>query len=356
VRPGALSLALGAALVASAQAHALEAAAEAPVGAEQAPTPSAATEAIDEFVPAEESVESDEIEAAEETEASDSTEISDGPETANTGDPTPPRRTQGKLLLTGGVSPIEGAAGGGLTPWAVIGGYGSAGQVGGNVFLTRVDVDDYRLDAWGVLVGFHDRVELSYARQRFDTQDVGTALGLGEGFAITQDIVGVKVRVLGDAVLDSDTWRPQVAVGVQHKRNDRGALLAAIGARDDAGTDFYVSATKLFLAQGLLVDATVRFTEANQTGLLGFGGDRHSGRRAQLEVSAAWLLRRNLAVGAEYRGKPDNLSIAREDDWWDVFVAWAPSRHVSVTVAYVDLGNVVLAEQRGVYASVQVGF
>ena len=29
-----------------------------------------------------------------------------------------------KLLLTGGVSQIEGAAGGGLTPWAVIGGYG----------------------------------------------------------------------------------------------------------------------------------------------------------------------------------------------------------------------------------------
>jgi len=31
----------------------------------------------------------------------------------------------GKLLLTGGVSQIEGAAGGGLTPWAVIGGYGT---------------------------------------------------------------------------------------------------------------------------------------------------------------------------------------------------------------------------------------
>ena len=27
----------------------------------------------------------------------------------------------GKLLLTGGVSSIDGAAGGGLTPWAVIG-------------------------------------------------------------------------------------------------------------------------------------------------------------------------------------------------------------------------------------------
>jgi hypothetical protein len=40
-----------------------------------------------------------------------------------------------------------------------------------------------------------------------------------------------------------------------------------------------------------------------------------------------------------------------------VFVAWAPSRNVSLTVAYVDLGNIVIRDhQRGVYASLQVGF
>jgi hypothetical protein len=267
-----------------------------------------------------------------------------------------PTETGGKLLLTGGVTTIEGAGGGGLVPWALIGGYGSRGQVGANAFATRVDVDDFHLDAYGVLVGWHDRVELSLARQRFDTEAVGTALGLGEGFAISQDIVGIKVRVLGDAVLDSDRLRPQVAIGVEHKRNDRGALLAAIGAGDDSGTDFYVSATKLFLAHGVLVDGTVRFTKANQFGILGFGGDRQDGYRPQFEFSAAWLLRRNLALGAEYRMKPDNLGIAREDDAWDLFAAWAPNRHVSLTVAYVDLGNIVVADQRGVYASVQVGF
>jgi hypothetical protein len=265
-------------------------------------------------------------------------------------------RTGGKLLLTGGVSTIEGAAGGGLVPWALVGGYGSRGQSGANAFATRVDVDDFHLDAHGVLVGIHDRVELSLARQRFDTEAVGAALGLGEGFAITQDIVGLKVRVFGDAVLDSDRLRPQVAIGVEHKRNDRGALLAAIGARDDSGTDVYISATKLVLAHGVLVNGTVRFTEANQFGILGFGGDRHDGYRPQFEASAAWLLRRNLAIGAEYRMKPDNLGIAREDAAWDLFAAWAPNRHVSLTVAYVDLGNIVVADQRGVYASLQVGF
>ena len=206
-------------------------------------------------------------------------------------------------------------------------------------------------------MGLFDRVELSVSRQRFDTQAVGAALGLGQGYAIRQDTFGVKVKLAGDAVLEQDRWLPQVAVGVQHKRNNRGALLAAIGARDDSGTDVYVSATKLYLAQSLLLNATVRMTKANQFGILGFGGDRHDGYQPQFEGSAAWLLNRHLAVGAEYRTKPDNLGIAHEGDAWDAFVAWAPAKHVSLTLAYVDLGNIVIRDnQRGWYASLQVGF
>jgi hypothetical protein len=263
----------------------------------------------------------------------------------------------GKLLLTGGVTQLEGAAGGGLTPWAIIGGYGTRDQIGGNAFYTRVDVDDYSLDSYGALIGFHDRVELSFARQRFDTEQVGAALGLGAGFRIDQDIVGLKVKLFGDAVLEQDSWVPQVAVGLQYKRNDEGDVLAAIGAQDDSGTDFYVSATKLYLSQSLLLNATVRLTKANQFGLLGFGGDLRDSYRPQFEGSAAVLLSRSLAVGAEYRSKPDNLSIATEDDAFDVFLAWAPFKHMSLTLAYVDLGNIVIADdQRGWYASLQVGF
>ncbi len=265
--------------------------------------------------------------------------------------------TGGKLLLTAGVTQLEGAAGGGLTPWAVIGGYGEGNQFGGNAFYTRVDVDDYSLDSYGAMIGLRDRVELSVSRQVFDTEQVGGALGLGDGFVIRQDTYGVKVKLFGDAVLEQDSPLPQVSVGAQHKRNDRGALVRAIGADDDSGTDVYVSATKLYLDKSLLLNATVRFTEANQFGILGFGGDRNSGYSPQFETSVAYLLNRRLAVGAEYRTKPDNLNIADEDNAWDVFVAWTPNRHVSLTVAYVDLGNIVIRDsQRGFYASLQVGF
>lgn len=263
----------------------------------------------------------------------------------------------GKLILTGGVSQIEGAAGGGLTPWAVIGGQGTNGQFGANAFYTRVNVGDYHLDTIGALVGINDRVELSVAQQRFDTELVGAALGLGEGFTFRQDVFGVKVRLAGDAVLETDSWMPQISVGLQYKRNNQGPVLAFIGAKDDSGVDYYASATKLFLAQSLLVNATVRMTRANQIGILGFGGDKNDGYRPQFEASAAYLLSRKLAIGVEYRGKPDNLGIAREDDWYDLFIAYAPTRNVSMTLAYVDLGNIVIKDQqRGFYASLQVGF
>lgn len=262
-----------------------------------------------------------------------------------------------KLLLTGGVSQVEGAAGGGLTPWAIIGGYGTRDEIGGNAFYTRVSLDDYGLDSYGALVGFRDRVEVSISRQEFDTESVGGLLGLGNGFTFTQDTLGVKVKLVGDAVLEQDSWLPQISAGAQYKRNDQDAVLAFIGARDDSGVDYYLSATKLYLSQSLLLNGTVRFTRANQFGILGFGGDRNNGYEAQFEGSAALLLTRSLALGAEYRTKPNNLGIADEDDAFDVFLAWAPYKHVSVTLAYVDLGNIVIRDnQRGLYASLQVGF
>jgi hypothetical protein len=262
-----------------------------------------------------------------------------------------------KLLLTGGVTNIEGTAGGGIVPWAIIGGYGTKDQVGGNAFYTNVGLPSYHLGDTGALIGLFDRVEISYAHERFDTENVGAALGLGHGFTFQQDIVGVKVRLLGDAVLEQDSWIPQIAVGAEYKSNNQEAIVKAVGATRSEGTDYYIAATKLYLDQSVLVDLTVRFTDANQTGLLGFGSNGNTNYHVELEGSVAYLLSRNWAIGAEYRQKPNNLAIAKEDDWYDAFVAWAPTKNVSVTLAYADLGNIVIKDnQRGLYASVQLGF
>lgn len=286
----------------------------------------------------------------------------------------------GKLLLTGGVSSIDGAAGGGLTPWAVIGSNAAEGETGFSAHLSRARTQDYGLTTYGVAVGWNERVEVSLGRQDFDASPAlalnGIApFGIAPGQHIRMDVLGLKVRVAGDAILDSDSWMPQVAVGLQHKRvhpGSLGSVFTFLGT-DTRGTDFYVSATKLLLAHGVLLNATLRNTNANQNGLLGFGSAApgRDSRSWQTELSAAWLLRRNLAVGAEYRFKPNNLqslgqaaglgSALREDDWADVFIAWSPNKHVSLTLAHVWLGRVVPGvtgdrRQRGAYLSVQAAF
>jgi hypothetical protein len=267
-----------------------------------------------------------------------------------------PSFDEGKLLATGGVSQVEGAGGGGLAIWALISGYGTDHGVGVDAHYTFVNLPDYTLQTPGIAVGLYDRVELSYAREIFNTESTGAALGLGEGYQFDEDVWGAKVRILGDAIYDQDSMLPQISAGLQYKHADRDAVIHAIGGKSDEGTDFYVSATKLILSESLLLDATVRETKANQFGLLGFGGDKDNDYSTEFEGSAAVLLSRQWAVGAEYRTKPDNLGIAHEDNAWDAFVAYFFDKNISATLAYVDLGNIVIHNnQHGAYLSVQAG-
>ncbi|WP_229423435.1 DUF3034 family protein [Massilia frigida] len=272
------------------------------------------------------------------------------------------RPDMGKLSATGGVSQLEGAGGGGLSPWALITGYGSRDSWGANAHYSGVRTQDYTLDTAGMAVGLADRVELSLARQHFK----GSLAPL-DRLSIKQDILGVKVKLAGDAVYGQDVLLPQIAVGALYKRNKGvgglGALgvsnVTQLGAKDDSGTDVYLAASKVLLAQSLLLNATVRATKANQMGLLGFGGDQGDSYKAMLEVSAAYMVDRQMVAGVEYRRKPHNLGVDKEKAYYDVFVAWFPSKHVSVTAAYAVLGEITVfnpKRQRGAYLSVQTGF
>jgi len=272
----------------------------------------------------------------------------------------------GKLLLTGGVSSIDGAAGGGLTPWAVTGSYAAAGQTGATAFATRVKTGNYGLVTYGAAVAFDDRLEVSLSKQDFDTGNNLAPLGL-DGLHLKQDIFGVKLRVSGEAVLDSDTLMPQIALGIEAKKTHAGnfgpTLFGPLGA-SSSGLDLYACATKLMLSDGVLINLTLRATRANQNGLLGFGGAQAHSLRLQPEFSVAKLLAKNLALGLELRTKPNNLNRSvlgtgalAEDDWKDAFIAWAPTKHFSLTAAWVDLGRIAPAvqpkRQTGSYLSAQ---
>jgi hypothetical protein len=263
----------------------------------------------------------------------------------------------GKLDLTRGVTSVEGAGGGGLATWALITGNETPDGVGGEVSAAYVSLSDYSLHEFGAGVGLFDRFEATVSRASFDTGATGSKLGLGKGFTFDQTVVGAKVRLLGDAVYAQDTWLPQIAAGVQYKMTDQTAIVHALGAKDDKGTDVYIAATKILLAQSLVLNATLRETRANQLGFLGFGGDKNSGYSAQFEGSAGYLVSSRLLLGGEYRTKPDNLGFAREDAAYDLFAAFALTHALTVTAAYVDLGDIAtFRHEHGAYISLQAGF
>ena len=252
--------------------------------------------------------------------------------------------SSGKLLATPGVSQIEGNAGGGIVPWAQLAGYASDDEFSINGFCSRADVTDYTLDVCGAQLNLFNRVEFSYAIQQFDVPAFNAQ--------IEQNISGVKVRLYGDVVYSE--W-PQLSAGILHKSLDDGSIAQLVGAKSTSGTDFYLAASKLHLGAiagyNWFWNLTTRYSEANELGLLGYGGESDS-TRVLFEGSTALFLSRELAVGVEYRQKSNNLNLG-EQDWKDVFVAWIPNKYVSITAAYLDLGRIAGAnDQTGWYFSV----
>ena len=262
-----------------------------------------------------------------------------------------------RLLVTSGASTIEGAAGGGIVPMAVIAGYGAQEEQGGAAFVSGVQTGDYNLQVAGVSWGWRNRLELSFAAQQLGHQALTDALQLPDN-RIRQRILGLKLRLAGDLIYTS---LPQISFGAQYKKNRDFFVPSAVGAQSDSGTDLNLSATKLLLAgawgRNLLLNANLRYTKANQTGLVGFGGDRTAHGQLMSEASVAVLLNSHWLVGTEYRHKPNNLSALREDDWQTLFVGWFPSKRLALVAGYVDLGEVAtFKEQTGWYLSLQGSF
>ncbi|MGY8809865.1 MAG: DUF3034 family protein [Pseudomonadales bacterium] len=263
----------------------------------------------------------------------------------------------GRMLATGGATSIEGSAGGGIVPWAVLSGYGTRDEWGGAVFATRVDTGDYRLDSYGAALSLGNRVELSIARQRLDMDALTKAAGLPEK-TLNQDIYGLKVRLFGDLIYDQ---LPQVSLGAQYKRQRNFLVPSLVGAKRDSDTDCYLAASRLFMGAvggyNLLLNGTLRYSRANETGLLGFGGDRRDSRSLLREGSVGLLLSPQWIVGVEYREKPDNLSFAGESDWQDLFVGYFPSKRVAVVASWADMGEIATLEgQQGLYLSLQLSY
>lgn len=293
-----------------------------------------------------------------------------------------------RLIASGGITGFEGTAGGGITPWAFIGGYTSKEEISYSANLQYLNLNDYTLKTAGLGISLFDRVELSFQRQRLDissglTSNVFSLLTDGaitnaNSATIEQDIVGAKVKIFGDGVFTQNDWLPQLAIGAQYKKNrdfdsslslpDGSVPLPEIGvplllgAKNDSGTDVYLSATKLWLGYpsgyNLLTNLTARYTRANVFGLLGFGSEGDDSAKLEWEGSLAVLISPTTAIGTEFRTQTNRLGgLAEEDTVVDAFIAYFPNKSMSITAAYVDLGNLPLQESSsGFYLTVNGNF
>lgn len=256
----------------------------------------------------------------------------------------------GRLLATGGATQIEGSAGSGIVPWAVIAGTGTDLEIGASMFGTGVFTDDLRLTSFGAAVGLYDRVELSFAHQRLEVRPLDEL--------IKQNVFGVKVRVAGDLVYGPV---PAIAVGAQFKHVLDFDVPRLVGADDDWGVDLYAGASKVFLGaaagHNLLLNGVVRASRANELGLLGFGGPGRDNYQFHFEGTAAIFLTRRVLVGYDFRHKSSDLRAFDEDPWHDVFLAVVPSHHFKLVAAYGRFGQVAgLGHQDGGYLSIQGSF
>lgn len=294
---------------------------------------------------------------------------------------------EGRILGTGGVTTVSGAAGGGIVPWALIGGYGDNEQIGYTAFYTNLATSNYLLNAYGASVGIDNRIEVSLAQQSLglgntanflDTElgePAGSNTPLANGADLTQDIVGLKVRLFGNAIYQQNSWLPQVAFGIQYHHNSNmnlggnASLLGVLGAKS-SGTSYYLAATKVWL-DGLLgrttiLDVDVDATRANQNGLLGFEGYNDSRYHYEPEVSAGVFLNRHVVLGGEYRAMPQNQlvgnnatgdALSATNAWKDIYVAYIPNKSFSVTFAYAMLGHIAtINNQSGLYTSITATF
>jgi len=101
-------------------------------------------------------------------------------------------------------------------------------------------------------------------------------------------------------------------------------------------------------------------------GLLGFGSPTDDSYHAEFAGSAAILINRGLAIGGEYRTMPRDLkTVGHSGNYSDIFIAYFPCKHVSITGAYAFLGDIAPAvdapgkstrNQNAFYISAQLAF
>ena len=201
-----------------------------------------------------------------------------------------------------------------------------------------------------------DRFEFGYGFDALALDDLPSDIQAATSIDISDDTVYLhnfngRVALIKEGAFGRG-WMPAVTFGVHYKYNDTvdsidddlGGTLTGIGIEDNDGVDLTLYASKMITAlpRPILINAGLRNTSAAHIGLLGFTDSRDT----VFEGNVVAFLTERLALGAEYRQKPDNYDeisglVEEESDWWSVVAGYVVNNNLTVSGGYFNLGTVL---------------
>lgn len=254
---------------------------------------------------------------------------------------------------------IEGVGGLPITPSAYLADPGPEGTVLSkpNVSAHTLWVGDKDLQVVAATWTILRRIELGYAVNRLAVADLNKDVRAATGGTMnvgTDHIwlhhLNARVNIIPENMCEK-MWVPAVTAGVHYKYNnnideinrDLGDALETVGYNDNDGLDFTLTASKTItsLPRPVLFSVGARASRASQFGLMGFGDDYMVSFEGNVDV----LVTDKLAIGAEFRDKPDVMGripdlVAEDDPWWDVHAAYFLSPKSSFYAVAGDAGGV----------------
>jgi len=263
---------------------------------------------------------------------------------------------------------IEGVGGVFITPAAYLVNPGPEGAVLGKPALgTELAMIGHKdFEAATLTWTIWRRLELGYALNRLGLDDLPADIRRATGVDIrTHDIflhhLNARVNIIQENQWEQQ-WLPALTAGVHYKHNDDvsdidrrlGGALRGIGMDGDDGLDFTLTASKTLTwpPRPVIVSAGARASKGAQLGFLGFA-DHYS---VTFEGHVVVLVTDKIALGAEYRQKPDELDripglIGPEDDWWDVCAGYIINDHMTIAAGVGNFGTVANHRDQTVLAA-----
>ncbi len=252
---------------------------------------------------------------------------------------------------------FEGVGGGGIVPGAHLVNPPQDGKgIGKPAVMQWAGIrGDTNFYTTGFAFSLLDRFELGYTRATLDYNRIRDDVKRLSGNLLDpgKDHIYMDIFHLKTLILKEKEFLPAFAVTAEFKfnetiddiNNNLAQVLNTIGYDDDFGVDFDFSFSKIIpnlIICPIFVHFNIRLTRAAQAGFFGFSSDY----TANPEISAGVLVRPDMAVGFEYRVKPDEYgSLAlpgftcKEDDMWDINFTYFPIERLSLSVAYCGFGN-----------------